>query len=276
MRRLIWGLLATTGLLLSACGTDGDESSTPLDEPPSEVIETALASSGMTAAYAAARDGGPNTAPPPPGAFHVLVTSPEGVSSPGLDAMVSVLVARPGAHVSVMAPAADVSDAPAHRSNADVAPVSSTTMTGHPATAVNGSMVDTLDLVLDPATPVPDLAVVGAATRSAGTDLAATTLAERGIPVLVVAVDEDPDLAAAGLALSTVLDYHLEAVFEWTGHHVLTVPSCAVGTVRGPVRVDPTDTGPLPPADCSNATTEPFDDEAGAVANGFAALAGHA
>ncbi|MDZ7676614.1 MAG: 5'/3'-nucleotidase SurE [Acidimicrobiales bacterium] len=276
MRRLIWGLLATTGLLLPACGSDGNESSTPPADPRPGVIDTALASSDDSGAVETGgqRADGPMPAPDPDDAFRVLVTNPEGVSSPGLDAVVSVLAARPATHVEVIAPAADTSGAAGDRSSAEVAPVEAETMTGHRAYAVNGGMLDTLDVALEPTTVPFDLAIVGATTGSAAVDGASQTLTDHGVPVLVIAVDDDPDLAAAGLALSTVLDYHLDDVVQSADRHTLTISSCTSGVARGPVVVHAS-TDPLPPADCSKAATDPFDDDAEAVSNGFATLAAH-
>lgn len=272
MRRLIWGLLATAGFLLSACGTDGDEGSSPPADAAPQVMDTALVSSDSTPVDAdGQRADDPMPAPDPADAFRVLVTNPEGVSSPGLDAMVSVLIARPATHVEVVAPAADVGEGAADRSSTPVAPVAAETMTGHRAYAVNGGMLDTLDVALGTDTPAFDLAIVGAATSSGAVEIATQTLAHHGVPVLAVAVDDDPDLAAAGLLLSTVLDYHLDDLAS-ADRHRLTIPSCVTGVVRGPVVVEAT-TEPLPPADCANAASEPLDDEAEAVANGFAALA---
>ena len=106
---------------------------------------------------------------------------------------------------------------------------------------------------------------------------AASEAAERGLSVLVVDVDgAEPDLGGAGLLLGVVADFDLDTLLAGPGVHVLSVPACLTGTVRGPVMVDP---APIeetsPPIDCTSPDVGPFDDEHDAWAAGHATLARH-
>ncbi len=270
MRQLVRGVLATLVLLLSACGVnEGPDASTASAEP---VGETALASASRISTPDSGRPAGP-------AALTIVVTSPEGIDAPGLDAAVSVLAGRPDTAVVVTAPAADTTATPDGHAATALAAVDATTMTGHPASAVNGSMLDVLDAITAPGA-LPDLLVIGL-TDDAGPESAAMIGArvavERGIPVLVVAVGgDDPDLAGAGMLLATIADYELDALIEAPAVHVLTVPACDQGMVRGPVLVDAAAVGePTPTVDCTDPDTGPFDDEIDAWAAGHATLARH-
>lgn len=268
MRQLARGVLATLVVVMAACGTNSDADA-PSTASANPVDEAALAASSRTDA--------PDDAPRAPGSLTVTVTSPEGIDSPGLDAAVSVMIARPDFRVRTVAPAADVRDDPHGRASTPVSPVEATTSTGHPATVVNGSMLDAAE-VITAGPDAPDLVVIGL-TADAGPDSAAIAgarvAAERGIPVLAVAVGgDDPDLAGAALLLSMVTDYELDAIVESSTVHVLTVPRCDAGTVRGPVVVDPARDGDVVAlVDCTSPDTGPFDGETDAWAAGHATLA---
>lgn len=220
---------------------------------------------------------------PPPASLDIVVTSPEGVDSPGLDAAASVLLGRPDVATSIVAPAADVTGAGASRSTSALAPVDGRTMTGLPARVVNGTVADALATVLDARDrPMPDLVVVGFTSGAtigpppgeSAAFAAARLASDRGIPAIVVEVGgEEPDLAAAGLLLATVLDFDLDTVLAEAAVRSLTVPSCEAGMVRGPVVVDASDDpAPAPEPDCTELDHGPIDDDVAAHANGFAAL----
>lgn len=230
MRRLAWGLLATFGLtLLVGCGTGSDTQATAADtggpDRP-DVADTALVS--------ASRDTAPDQLAPRATQFRILLTAPEGVSSPGLDATVSALLGRPDLGLTVVAPAADATGTTDERSAGALAPVPAETMTGHPASAVNGTMADTLELALAGASTA-DLVVIGA-TADPESVVAAETARSHGLPVLVVVVEPDPDLAAAGMLLLDVLDFQLDELVGSEHVHVLDVTAC-VGGVDGPSMV---------------------------------------
>lgn len=277
MRQLARGVLATlvpaVVLSMAACGGGGGPEQASSDE--------ALDGAALAAASEIST---PDEVVPSPASLTIAVTSPEGVDSPGLDAAVSVLVGRPDTRVEVLAPAADVSADVDGRTEGALAPVDATTMTGHAADVVNGSMLDVVDVLLGDADG-PDLLVIGFVSRaddSSASMSAAREAVARGVSVLVVDVGgDDPDLGGAGLLLSTVADFDLDALLAEPGIHVLTVPACVAGTVRGPVAVDESSADePAPPIDCTSPDVGPFDDEHEAWAAGHATLAargsGHA
>lgn len=270
MRQLVRGVLATLVLLLSACGADqGPDASTASAEP---VGEAALASASKIST--------PEPVTAGSAALTIVVTSPEGVDAPGLDAAVSVLAGRPDTHVLVTAPAADVRAIPDRRASTALMAVEGTTMTGHGAAIVNGSMSDVFDAMVAPGEARPDLVIIGL-TDDGGPGstamLGARLALERGIPALVVSMGgDDPDLAGAAMLLSTIVDYELDALIETPAVHVLTVPACDEGMVRGPVIVDAAAVDEATPAvDCTDPDTGPFDDETDAWAAGHATLARH-
>ncbi|WP_436794738.1 hypothetical protein [Actinospongicola halichondriae] len=270
MRQLARGVLATLVLLMSACGTDNG-SAAPATAAARPVVDTALASASKIST--------PNdVVATSTGSFTIAVTSPEGIASPGLDAAVSVLAGRPDTNLVVTAPAADVRDTADARATTALAPVETETMTGHVAAAVNGGMLDAVETVTAPGAARPDLVVIGltddAATGSAAA-AGATLAVERGIPVLIVVVGgDDPDLAGAAMLLSTITDYELDLLVAEPTVHVLTVPACEAGSVRGPVQVDAAEIDePTPTVDCTSPDTGPFDDETEAWAAGHATLA---
>ena len=212
------------------------------------------------------------------GSLTIAVTSPDGIDSAGLDAAASALMGRPDTTVAVVAPATDVRSAPATRSSTTIQPIDGTTMTGHPASVVNGGVLDVIDS-LAARSDRPDLVVIGLTDDTAETSaalVAARAATHAGLPVIVVAVGgADPDLAGAALLLATVTDYELDTLLDEAYVHVLTVPACDAGFVRGPVFVDvaPVDVA-APDADCTSPEVGPFGDEHAAWAAGHATVAG--
>lgn len=268
MRQLARGVLAALVLTTAACGDDGG-SATDATATARPVPATDLAASSRLAA--------PDTIVEQTGSFTIAVTSPEGIDSAGLDAAVSVLTGRPDTNVVAVAPAADVRSDPEGRSTAAVAPVDGTTMTGNPASIVNGTILDVIDsLVAGPGRP--DLLVIGLTDDASDTSaslVAARAATDAGLPVVVVSVGgDDPDLAGAALLLSMTADYELDALIGAPVVHVLTVPACDAGLVRGPVFVEAADLeDAAPTADCTSPDVGPFDDEHDAWAAGHATVA---
>lgn len=269
MRLLARGVLAALVLIMAACGDDGGaDAAATAAASPRPVPATDLASSSRDTTLEAATGDG---------SFTIAVTSPEGVDAAGLDAAVSVLVGRPDTNVAVVAPATDVRSDPDGRSPTATAPVDGSTMTGHPASVVNGGLLDVVDS-LSAGPDRPDLVVIGLTddtSHESAALVAARAASDAGFPVVVVSVGgDDPDLSGAALLLSTIADYTLDALVEGPIVHVLTVPACDAGFVRGPVFVDAaaTDTG-APVPDCTSPDVGPFDDEHEAWAAGHATVA---
>lgn len=273
MRRLLGGALVALLTVVGACGTPGPDQSDRAADSDASIAgsEAELASAERVI----------TTTPASPATLRVLVTSPEGVDSAGLDAAASVLLARPDFATAVVAPAADVTGAGDDRSTSGLASIDGHTMTGLPARVVNGTAIDALETALVADGLAADLVVIGFTAGEtigpAPADSAAFATARaanaHGIPALVVEVGGDePDLAAAGLLLNAVVDFELESVLAGTTTS-LTVPSCQGGTVRGPVVVDASTTASVPPTpDCTGSDPGDMDDDLAALAAGFAAL----
>lgn len=222
MRRLAWGSLAALGLtMFAACGSgaaaDGADRAGGEDPP---VADTSLLSATRDAETDP--DAGVETRP---AEFTILLTSPEGVQSPGLDALVSAVLSRPDLGLLVTAPASDASGAALERSATTLQPVVAKTMTGYPAQAVNGTVADAMDVALA-AAPQIDLVVVGATQSGDAARQAALAANDAGVAALVVQVGPDPDLAAASLAVLDLLDYDLDRLVEGVSLHVLDVAVC--------------------------------------------------
>ena len=269
MRQLARGVLAALVLMVAACGDGNDDAAATATASARPVPATDLAASS--------RPGARTTVVGQGGSFTIAVTSPEGIDAAGLDAAVSVLMGRPDTNVAVVAPATDVRADPEGRSPTTVAPVDGTTMTGTPASVVNGTMLDAVDSLLV-GSARPDLVVIGLTDDRADTSaaiVAARAVAAAGLPVIVVSVGgDDPDLAGAALLLASIADYELDALLDEPAVHVLTVPACDAGFVRGPVFVDtaPSDSAP-PSPDCTSPDVGPFDDEHEAWSAGHATVA---
>lgn len=270
MRQLARGVLAALVLMTAACGDDG-QSNADATASARPVPATDLAASSRLAA--------PDTVVEQNGSLTIAVTSPEGIDSPGLDAAVSVLTGRPDTNVLAVAPATDVRSDAEGRSTAAVAPVVGATMTGNPASVVNGTTLDVIDSLAS-RPDRPDLVVIGltdGADDASAALVAARSAADAGFPVVVVSVGgDDPDLAGAALLLATIADYELDALIGAPVVHVLTVPTCDAGFVRGPVFVDvaTAEAEAAPPApDCTSPDVGPFDDEHDAWAAGHATVA---
>ena len=268
MRRLHGGWLTALVLLVAGCGSGqsaDDAASAP--ERPSIAVPT-LAVAARTP-----------TAPAAVETLTVLVTSAGGIDSPGLDAAVTVLASRPATEVVVVATA--VPSAGGEETGATAQVRDAQTRSGYPARVVNASAADAVAIALDDLGVVPDLVVVGidegaalgATIRRSPSVGAALAAARRGVPALAVTAGDEhgADLAAGGLLLTTEFDLGLDDLLGRAGVRVLTIPSCAAGLVRGPVRVEVADAEPVGGSDCRGPDREHLDDVA-AHAGGYAAL----
>ncbi len=127
------------------------------------------------------------------GPLRVLVTNDDGVGAPGIDVLVTALAANPNLQIDVVAPLTNQSGTGSNYSTTPLAVSSTTTASGHPATAVAGFPSDSvLYGVLQGLAQRPDLVVSGInsgqniadlATLS-GTVGAALTAARMGIPAI--------------------------------------------------------------------------------------------
>ena len=263
MRRTLGGWLAALALFGAAgCGS-GDQPADAAPPPPPAIVVPTLAVSARSPAPAVDE-------------VTVLVTSAGGIDAPGLDAVVSVLSARPGLRVVTVAPATPSTTG--EETDVVAAAADGQTIGGFPAQVLNASVADAVAISIDELGVDPDLVVigadegaaVGAATGSSPGVGAARAAVRRGVPALAVTVGDEhgADLAAAVLALGTVLDFELDRLLDDAEATVLAVPSCATGTVRGPIAVDHSPEAPSSAPDCTGPDAV-HDTDVGAHAAGY-------
>lgn len=266
MRRLHGGLLTAALLLSAGCGSGtGSESaaseadSTPIDTPTLAVSTEAIAAT-------TARDA----------TLTVMVANPSGAASPGLDAIVSVLLERPDIDVVVVAAAPPEGGTPAPPTTR------SHTASGYPVRLVDAPADGVLPAAISQLAHPPDLALVGVvegATLGTGIDSSPVSgmlaaLTDLAVPALVITAGAEHgiDLAGAGQMLRSLLDVHLDDLLE-PGARILTVPSCGGGLLRGPIRVPPSPrASSVPSVVCGGPAVAEPEDDVEAHARGFATL----
>lgn len=199
-------------------------------------------------------DGGtpPGSAAPPAPAtaaaktLHILVTNDDGVTAPGIDAIVNALKAEPNTTVDVVAPATNQSGQ-GGKTTPDVTWKAARTASGVTATAVNGHPADTITVALDKLGLKPDLVVsginlgqnLGPVVDLSGTVGAARAAVRHGVPALAVSqgLGSKVDFpAGVKAAVRWVTDHRQAAVahtLATTSVANMNVPSCATGAVRG-------------------------------------------
>jgi 5'-nucleotidase len=248
-------------------------------------------SGGASSSTAAAPAGSPQT--PAAGGLTVLVTNDDGVSAPGIDAVVTKLRALPGVSVRVVAPAENQSGTGGRTTSGQLQHQAATTASGYPAESVNGYPADTIRVALDDLKLRPVLVVsgankgqnVGAIANISGTVGAARAAAQRGIPGIAVSTGIPGDSGeydfgvAADFAVAEA-QKELGAIQASPGASPnvttvvnLNVPSCDKGKVRGLQEV-PAETAPDPrsldTSDCTS--TAPPSTEVASFVDGFAVL----
>lgn len=282
--RAAW-LVAAAALVLAACGDDGGDE--PAATGPTTAAPTTEPSTG-TAGEAGDEGATAEDADVEP--LVVLVSNDDGVSAPGIDALVEALREQPGVEVYVSAPAEDQSGSGDDTTPGGVEASEARTASGYPAVAVHGEPADSVAHALDTlfADEPPDLVIaginegqnLGPIVEISGTVGAARTAARRGIPAVAVSQGnphpgQEPDWEAGVRAL---LDWFVENRDRLVPGTVvnINVPTCVPGTsIRGTVVV-PTaahaESGnPVEPADCASTLTDPVDDIA-AFRAGFVAV----
>jgi 5'-nucleotidase len=269
-RRLAALLLAL--LVLAGCGGDDDGG----DEETSASSETTDAPSTTRAEASDNPD------------LSVLVTNDDGVTAPGIDALVEGLRATPGIEITVVAPAGERSGSGGRTTEGPVATSEVTTASGFEAVAVDGFPADTVRVALDELGVEPDLVIsginsaqnLGVLTEVSGTVGAAKAAAAAGVPALAVSAGLGaPDYpTAAAQALSWVEDHRDELAAGEVEATVtnMNVPSCPDGSVREVVEVPVATEGGdelLPDAEirCDSPVADPADD-VDAFNNGYVPL----
>ncbi len=260
MRRLRGGLLAAALLVGAGCSTGptAHDDATAATRPPSLAASTrALRSVGSA------------------DQVQVLVVSPDGVGSTGLDAAVSILLGMPELAVTAAAPDAAGTVRPLDAGGL-------TTRSGFPTTVVDAPPADLVAAAIAAVGFAPDLVVVGltegvvfgGALDARPAVIAARRAAASGTPALVVALgtEHGADEAAAGVMLRSLVDLELDVVLS-PGARILDIPSCAGGLVRGPLVTGTTARSSAPVAARCTESEPEGDDDASAYGAGFAVLA---
>ena len=221
--------------------------------------------------------------------LRILVTNDDGVTAPGIDALVEALRELPRVKVTVVGPATNQSGTSDKTTPGSLVTTESTTESGYPAVAVPGYPADSVNVALDTGLVKKPHVVIsgvnqgqnlGALTDVSGTVGAARTAARRGIPALAVSqgLGEPPDYAAGAAAAVTWLKEHRKELERKAPSgdvllENLNVPTCTVGEMRGVVDapIATSADNAIGPSDCASTLTDPVDDIQ-AFANGFAVV----
>jgi 5'-nucleotidase len=258
------------------------------------LVNRAVAGAALVAAAVAtgATGAAPAGAARKPAPITVLVTNDDGVSAPGIDAVVEALRAQKRTKVVVVAPAANNSGSGEKYTPGGAAGGPGTTASGYAATAVQGFPADAVDYALDVVEVEPDVVISGAnhgqnmgtIVEISGTVGAARQAARRGIPALAVSAQlgDDPSFAEAGeLAVAWLKERRAALVKRKASTTPLaTIDSINVPSCPGGVR-DLAETTLAPEGttenllsttpDCAS-TVSTFTSDAQAFNNGYASL----
>lgn len=244
-------VLLALPLLLVACGGDDDAGDDAAD------TTTATTAADDVADETTTTEAETTTTEALPEPLTILVSNDDGYAAEGIDALVEALSADSTLEVIVSAPADEQSGSGDATTPGPLTATEVTTLSGHPAYAVQGEPADSviygLDTVLagDP----PDLVIsginhgqnIGPAVELSGTVGAARTAARRGIPALAISQGlpgegVEFDFAASVDAVLTWLDANRDSLADGSFVNI-NVPTCDAGTeLRGTLEVttDPT------------------------------------
>ena len=236
----------------------------------------------------------PPTTVPPEEPVRVLVTNDDGYSAEGIDMVVQSLLAfdRPVFEVTVVAPLTQQSGQGGNFTDGPVNATSVTTLSGYPATAVEGFPADAVRWALDQGGIdfIPDFVIsgtnegqnLGPFVDVSGPVGAARAAAVRNIPAIAISTGfASFDYEATIDVLRDYLAGNLDTLLAHeAGTPVATVisinvPSCSAGEVRGlvdvPLGTDLQGFDYGADVDCTNPAENPADDVQ-AFFTGFAAV----
>ncbi len=260
------GVLALgLGTLLAACGSGSSTSSSAPATGPSST----------------------------PAVLTILVTNDDGVSAPGINAVVQGLRSLPHTKVTVVAPLTNQSGTGGKTTPGTLVATKATTASGYPAMAVHGFPADTITWAISQhgISFRPDLVVsginfgqnIGPLADDSGTVGAARAAVAHGIPALAASQGIDngtqPDFAEGVAQVEAWVQGHRAALVNHShGSSLpqgnLNVPTCPTGQVRGPVNA-PLATSlngrSVTTVDCSSTSTS-FTDDVGAFIIGYAVI----
>jgi 5'-nucleotidase len=182
----------------------------------------------------------------------VLVTNDDGVKAPGIDAMVQALRKVSGITVKVVAPATNQSGTGGKTSAGSVSFTNTTTASGYPAVAVNGTPSDAANVAFTQLHLVPSVVIsginalqnLGPVVDLSGTVGAARVGARQGVPALAVSSGAGAKYdfpTAARYAVDWLASVRSTLPKGPSGAPAsvvsLNVPSCGKGTVRGELKL---------------------------------------
>jgi 5'-nucleotidase len=207
----------------------------------------------------------------------VLVTNDDGVTAPGIDALVQALRAQKNTKVVVVAPATNQSGAGGKTSPTPLTTANATTASGYAATAVQGTPADTITAALDQLGVKPNVVMsginngqnMGTITDLSGTVGAARAAATRGIPAVALSqgLGDSPQFANAGKLAAAWLAAHRASLAKKpksapTTIENINVPNCPSGKPRGvkSVTTATNNENAIADVDCTAAVTKPTTD----------------
>ncbi len=219
----------------------------------------------------------------------ILVSNDDGYQGEGLDAVVQALSELPDTTVTVSAPADDRTGTGGQTTPGELTATDEETLSGYPATAVQGFPADSVNYALENVLEEPPDVVItglnegqnmGPIIDASGTVGAARAAVAAGIPALATSqgIDADPPDYESGVTF--ILDWleeNRDALLAGEADVVVTnlnIPSCATGEVRGIVEVPPASDmagREYNAADCESTEEDPADD-VGAFNIGFASI----
>jgi len=227
------------------------------------------------------------------GTLTIMVTNDDGVTAPGIDAVVQGLRTLPHTEVTVVAPATNQSGTGGKTTTGTLTTAAATTASGYPATAVQGYPADTVIwAVSDHGLSFrPDLVVsginfgqnIGPLAALSGTVGAAREAVTLGIPALAASQGVDngasPDFAEAVPLVEHWVTQHRAALLDHASGAVplqanLNVPTCTPHPVRGPattVMAATGDASATTTVDCTSTSTA-YTNDLEAFEIGFATL----
>ncbi len=230
---------AALGGALGACSSSSNQSS-----PPANPTASSTASASPTSPS-------PSTSAPS-ATITVLVTNDDGVKAPGIDVMVQALRKLSGVTVKVVAPATNQSGSGGKTSAGAVSFSNTTTASGYPAVAVNGTPADAANVAFSRLHLAPNVVIsginalqnLGPVVDLSGTVGAARVGARSGLPALAVSSGAGKTFDFATAAhyaiqwLETVRPTLPSGPSSTPASVVsLNVPSCSKGKVRGELKL---------------------------------------
>ena len=225
-------VVVVTGALGACSSSSGDGSPSP---SPTPSVSRSTEAKPLSSASAAAT-------------LTVLVTNDDGVSAPGIDALVQALRKVSGVTVKVVAPASNQSGVGGRTTAGAVTFTNATTHSGYPAVSVNGTPADAVNVAFSRLHLAPNVVIsgvnagqnLGPVVDISGTVGAARVGARMGVPALAVSsgTGKTFDYAAGARYavkwLASVRETLPKGPSSTPASVVsLNVPSCSKGSVRG-------------------------------------------